>query len=326
MFKKRLVFLSLIVVLVIGLGGCNPNAYPNKPLEIIAPAGAGGGWDTLARTISATLEAERIYPQAVTVTNQSGGGGGVGLSYISAKKGDDYELIVYSPPAIILTLNKTFPESYKILTPLAKLITDYQIVLVKADSPYKTLTDLLNAIQKNAAEVKLGGGSAAGSMDHLSFAKIASAAGLDPKNLVYVAFSGGGEAITALLDNQVAFVTTGTGESLAQVQAGKVRALAVTSAERLGGALKDVPTVRESGYNATYEVWRGVFGAPGMSKEAQDWWAGRLKTMTETQTWKDALAKLQWQPAYADAVTFTRFLADEEVSYRTLMGNLGFLK
>lgn len=137
---------------------------------------------------------------------------------------------------------------------------------------------------------------------------------MDPKKLVYVAYLGGGEAITALLDGQVVFVTTGAGESLAQVQAGKVRALGVTSPERLSGALKDVPTVRESGYSMTYEVWRGVFGAPGMSKEAQEWWAGRLKAMTETQSWKDALAKLQWQPAYADAVTFTRFLADEEVS------------
>lgn len=225
-----------------------------------------------------------------------------------------------------MTLNKTFPESYKILTPLAKLITDYQIVLVRTDAPYRTLTELLMEIQKNPAAVKFGGGSAVGSMDHLSFAKIASAAGLDPKNLAYVAFSGGGEAITALLDGQVTFVITGAGESLAQVQRGQVRALAVTSPERLSGALKDVPTVRESGYNATYEVWRGVFGAPGMSKEAQNWWAGRLKTMTETQSWKDALAKLQWQPAYADAATFTRFLADEEVSYRTLMGNLGFIK
>lgn len=96
MCKKRVAFISLIVILASTLGGCNPNAYPNQPLEIIAPAGTGGGWDTLARTISATLETEKIYPQAVTVTNQAGGGGGVGLSYISSKKGDDYKLIVFA--------------------------------------------------------------------------------------------------------------------------------------------------------------------------------------------------------------------------------------
>jgi putative tricarboxylic transport membrane protein len=313
--------------LTIVLSACNTGAaYPSKPLEIVAPAGAGGGWDTLARTVNRALEVEKIYPQPMSVLNKTGGGGGVGLAYINSKKGDDYELVVYSPPAIILTLNKTFPDSYKILTPLAKLITDYQVILVKADSPYKTLADLLAAIKKDPNAVKFAGGSAAGSMDHLAFAKIAKAAGIDPKTLVYVAFSGGGEAITTLLGNNVAFVSTGTGESLAQLQAGTVRALAVTSPERRTGVLKDVPTVKESGYNVTYEVWRGIFGPPGMSKEAQDWWAVNLKKMSESKTWKDSLATLQWEPAYADAAAFTKFLADEEVSYTALMTDLGFIK
>lgn len=327
MFKKRLIVISIFTILAIVLGACNAGGgYPSKPLEIIAPAGAGGGWDTLARTVNLALEAEKIYPQPMSVLNKTGGGGAVGLGYINSKKGDDYELIVYSPPAIILTLNKTFPDSYKILTPLAKLITDYQIILVKANSPYKTLADLLAAIKKDPTAVKFAGGSAAGSMDHLAFAKIAKTAGIDPKGLVYVAFSGGGEAITTLLGNNVAFVSTGIGESLAQLQAGTVRGLAVTSAERRTGVLKDIPTLKESGYNVTYEVWRGIFGAPGMSKEAQDWWGANLKKMSETKTWKDSLAKLQWEPAYADAATFTKFLADEEASYTTLMTDLGFIK
>ncbi len=327
MFKKRLTFVSLVSILAIVLAACSSTAsYPAKPLEIIAPAGAGGGWDTLARTVNMALEQEKIYTQPMSVLNKTGGGGAVGLSYINSKKGDDYELIVYSPPAIILTLNKTFPDSYKILTPLAKLITDYQVILVKADSPYKTLADLIAAIKKDPTAVKFAGGSAAGSMDHLAFAKIAKAAGVDPKGLVYVAFSGGGEAITTLLGNNVAFVSTGTGESIAQLQAGTVRALAVTSPTRRTGVLKDVPTVIECGYNVTYEVWRGIFGAPGMSKEAQDWWSANIKKMTETKSWKDALAKLQWEPAYADAATFTQFLADEEKSYTALMTDLGFIK
>ena len=324
---KRLALVSLIALLAIVLGACTAGtSYPSKPLEIVAPAGAGGGWDTIARTVNRALEVEKLYPQPMSVLNKTGGGGGVGLAYVNSKKGDDYELVVYSPPAIILTLNKTFPDSYKILTPLAKLITDYQVILVKADSPYKTLADLIAAIKKDPTNVKFAGGSAVGSMDHLAFAKIAKAAGIDPKSLVYVAFSGGGEAITTLLGNNVAFVSTGTGESLAQLQAGTVRALAITSPTRGTGVMANVPTVIESGYNVTYEVWRGIFGAPGMSKEAQDWWSTTLKKMVETQTWKDSLAKLQWVPAYADAATFTKFLADEETSYTALMTDLGFIK
>jgi len=181
-------------------------------------------------------------------------------------------------------------------------------------------------VKKNPGAVKFAGGSSPGSMDHLAFCKIAKVSGVNPKDLVYVAFSGGGEALTTLLGGNVPFVSSGTGEVLAQIQAGTVRALAITSAERRGGPLKDIPTLKELGINATYEVWRGVFGAPGMSKDAQGWWAKTLKAMVGTKTWKDSLEKLQWVDAYADADAFSKFLTEEEKSYRELMTDLGFAK
>jgi len=326
MMKRQLILLSLILLLPVLLAVPSQGAYPTRPLEIVAPANPGGGWDALARTMNRVLEIEKLYPQPISVLNKPGGGGAVGLAYVFQKKGDDYEMVVFSPPLIINTINKTFTQNYKELTPLAKLITDYQIFIVKADSPYKTFKDLLDALKKNPGAVKFAGGSSPGSMDHLAFCKVAQLAGINPKDLSYVAFSGGGEAITTLLGGNVAFVSTGIGESLAQLQAGTVRALAVTSPERLSGALKDVPTVKESGINTTYEVWRGVFGVPGMSKEAQAWWSKTLKTMVGTKTWKESLEKLQWLDAYAGAEDFTKFLAAEEKSYQELMVTLGFAK
>ena len=327
MFTRRVVLASLIVALSLTLAGPSESAtYPARPLELVAPANPGGGWDALARTMNRVLEIEKLYPQPMSVLNKPGGGGAVGLAYIFQKKADDYELVAFSPPLIINTLNKTFTQNYKELTPLAKLITDYQVFIVKADSPYKTFKDLLDALKKNPGAVKFAGGSSPGSMDHLAFCKVAQLAGINPKELSYVAFSGGGEAITTLLGGNVAFVSSGIGESLAQIEAKTVRALAVTSPARLGGLLKDVPTVKESGINTTYEVWRGVFGVPGMSKEAQAWWAKTLKTMVGTKTWKESLEKLQWLDAYAGAEDFTKFLADEQKSYQELMVTLGFAK
>jgi putative tricarboxylic transport membrane protein len=325
--NKRLALVSVFVLISIVLSACNAGGgYPSKPLEIVAPAGAGGGWDAIARQINRALEVEKLYAQPMSVLNKAGGGGAVGLSYITSKKGDDYELVVYSPPLIINTLNKTFTDDYKTLTPLAKLITDYQAFVVKADSPYKTIADLLNDIKKNPTAVKFAGGSSPGSMDHLAFCKVAKAYGIDPKALVYVPFSGGGEAVTALLGGNVAFTSIGVGEVLPQLQAGTLRALAVSSSERRGGAMKDVPTLKESGINVTYEVWRGVFGTPGMSKEAKDWWSATIKKMVTTATWKDGLEKLQWVDSYAGSDDFAKFLAEEEVSYKTLMTDLGFVK
>jgi len=326
MVKREWILFSLVLLLPAFLVVPSQGAYPARPLEIVAPANPGGGWDAIARTMNRVLEIEKLYPQPISVLNKPGGGGAVGLAYIFQKKADDYELVAFSPPLIINTLNKTFTQNYKELTPLAKLITDYQVFIVKADSPYKTFKDLLDALKKNPGAVKFAGGSSPGSMDHLAFCKVAQLAGINPKELSYVAFSGGGEAITTLLGGNVAFVSSGIGESLAQIEAKTVRALAVTSPARLSGLMKDVPTVKESGINTTYEVWRGVFGVPGMSKEAQAWWAKTLKTMVGTKTWKESLEKLQWLDAYAGAEDFTKFLADEQKSYQELMVTLGFAK
>ena len=327
MFTKRLVLASMILLLPLALAAVGDGAtYPTRPLEIVAPSNPGGGWDALARTLNRVFEVEKLYPQPISVLNKPGGGGAVGLAYIFQKKGDDYELVVYSPPLIINTINKTFTQNYKELTPLAKLITDYQIFIVKADSPYKTFKDLLDALKKNPGAVKFAGGSSPGSMDHLAFCKVAQLAGVNPKEVSYVAFSGGGEAITTLLGGNVAFVSSGIGESLPQIEAKTVRALAVTSPTRLAGVLKDVPTVKETGIDTTYEVWRGVFGPPGMSKEARDWWAKTLKTMVGTKTWKESLEKLQWLDAYAGPQDFAKFLENEQKSYQELMATLGFAK
>lgn len=328
MKKTFLASFALIFLLSMMFAAYSEGAsYPTRPLEIVAPANPGGGWDAMARTINIVLEKEKLYSQPMSVLNKPGGGGAVGMAYINSKKGDDYELVVYSPPLIIKTIDKTFPEPYTTLTPLARLITDYQVIIVKKDSPYKTLKDLLADIKKNPGAVKFAGGSAPGSMDHLAFCKIAKAAGINPKDLVYVAFSGGGEALTTLLGGNVAFVSSGTGEVLSHIEAGTVRALAISSPKRAAsGPLKNVPTVKEAGVNVTYEVWRGVFGAPGMSKEAQDFWAKTTKKMVATKTWKEQLEKLSWLDAYQDSKEFGKFLADEEKSYKELMTDLGFAK
>ncbi len=327
MVKKICMVVALVLLLpVLFVGQSEGAAYPSRPLEIVAPANPGGGWDAMARTINRVLEIEKLYPQPMAVLNKPGGGGAVGMAYINSKKGDDYELVVFSPPLIINTIHKTFSQPYSTLTPLAKLITDYQVFIVKADSPYKTFNDLMAAIKKNPGAVKFAGGSSPGSMDHLAFCKVAKLAGVNAKDLSYVAFSGGGEALTTLLGGNVAFVSSGTGEVLQHIQAGTVRALAITSGTRGGGPLKDVPTLKEVGINTTYEVWRGVFGAPGMSKDAQAFWAKTIKTMVATKTWKESLEKLQWVPAYEDAAGFAKFLTDEEKSYRELMTDLGFAK
>jgi len=327
MMRKAIVLVSIAILLSGAVfTAAAADTYPSKPLEIIAPANAGGGFDALARAIDRALNVEKLYPAPTSVANVPGGGGAIGFAKMESKAKDNYELIVFSPPLIIGNINGTFPGHYTEITPLAKLITDYQLFLVKADSPYKTFKELLDAVKKNPQAVKFAGGSAAGNMDHLAFCKVAKAYGIDPSKLVYLATNGGGEAIISLLGNNVSFVSTGVGEALGQIAAGTVRALAITSATRGTGVIANVPTVKEAGINVTYEVWRGIFGTPGMSKEAQGWWVKTLKTMSGTATWKDSLAKLQWTDAFAPSEEFAAFLVDEYKSYQELMKDLGLSK
>jgi putative tricarboxylic transport membrane protein len=327
--KRALLYVLIGLSLVLSAcGGASASKYPDQAVEIIAPANPGGGWDTLARTIQVSLETEELVPQPLSVTNKPGGGGGVGLAYMAAQKGNDYTLVVYSPPLVINAINGTFEgKTYKDLTPLAKLITDYQIIVVKADSPYQSLEDLLNAMRADPKAIKFAGVSSPGSMDHVAFAKIAKAAGIDPKQLEYIAFAGGGEATTALLGGNVTFLSTGIGESVAQLEAGTIRALAITAPERLkSDLLKDVPTVKELGYDVTYEIWRGVFGAADMSPEAKAYWEATIKTMVQSPTWKAQLEKLNWTDAYAPSSEFTTFLGQETETYQALLTELGFAK
>jgi putative tricarboxylic transport membrane protein len=301
--------------------------YPSKPLEIVVSNNPGSGWDQLGRAINVSLEKEKLYPQPMSVVNKPGGGGTVGFLYALSQEKNDYELIPFSPPILIKTIDTTLQGSYKDLTPLAMLTTDFECVAVKADSPFKTLKDLIDAMKKDAGAYKVAGGSSVGSMDHLSFLKIAQAAGIDPSKVIYVATSGGGEAMTMLLGgNNVAFASTDTGSVKAQLEAGTVRVLAISAAARRPGVFANVPTVKESGYNVTFDVWRGVFGVPGMSKEAQAWWAATLKKMVTTETWKGQLANYGWAEGYMAQADFAKFLDADYALFVDLMKKVGLTK
>lgn len=163
--------------------------YPEKPIMVIAPAGAGGGWDLTARTTAKILTEEKLVPVGMPVENRTGGGGAIALEYVvNEKKGDAYTLVVYSPPLLLINLNGTTEKSFRDLTPLAQLYTDYQVIAVKADSKYTDIKQLMDELKQNPQAVTVGGASAPGSMDHLSFMLPAFRSGVAIKDVPYVSF------------------------------------------------------------------------------------------------------------------------------------------
>lgn len=296
---------------------------PSRAVEFIAPANPGGGWDTLVRTTSNVIRTESLADVNFAAINVPGGGGAVAWAQIARDNKNDHKLFATSPPIILVPLAGTSRFNHNDFTPVARLITDYSIVLVSHDSPHQTINDLLAAIGENP-RLSVGGGSAAGSMDHISIAGAAAAAGLNAASVNYIAFSGGGEAMTSLLGGHVEAVITGAGEASAQLEGGKIRALGVSSPERIAGL--DVATYKEQGLDYTFDIWRGVMAPKDISAEALRYYENLFARMMETDDWKAATERLGWLDAYQNSEEFGAFLDVQLDQFRAVLSDLGLLR
>jgi putative tricarboxylic transport membrane protein len=296
---------------------------PTQTIEFIAPSGVGGGWDTLVRTSARVLEAEGLVDQSFAAINTPGGGGAVAWTQIAADAGNPHKLFATSPPIILVPLSGQSQYDHEDFTPIARLITDYSILLVQADSPHETAQDLFDAIRENPG-LAVGGASAPGSMDHIAAAGSASAAGVDAASVNYISFTGGGDAMIQLMGGHVEAVMTGAGEASGQVASGELRALAVSAPERIE-ALPDVPTFLEQGIDYTFEIWRGVMGPPDMPEEAVAYWEDVFAQMLETDSWDEATDQLGWLNAYQNSEEFGAFLDEQREQFGSVLGDLGLL-
>lgn len=303
--------------------------YPKKSIAVVAPSGAGGGWDLTARSLTKVLGETKLVDQTMTVENKPGGGGAVYLAeYATQHKKDDYKLYVNSPPILINNLKKegNSPYGYKNTTPLAQLTKDFGAIVVKEDSKYNSLKELMEAVKKDPKSVTAAGGSAPGSMDHLVAVLPAYKSGVDPKTVKYVSYDGGGEAIAALLGGNADYIATDASAVGEFLKAGKVKVLGVSATERLKGDLADVPTFKEEGIDADFTIWRGIFGPKEMSDSAKDFWAKTLKDLNDSKEWQAELERNGWESEFKDAEEFTSFLEEQEKQVEDLLKSLGMNK
>lgn len=302
--------------------------YPKKAMEFIAPSGAGSGWDLTIRTVAKCLQDAKLVSVPMPVTNVTGGGGGVALSFLEQNKGSDKVLAVYSPPLCLIHLNGSTPMNYKDnTTPIAKLITDYGCFAVDKNSKYNTINDVMDALKKDPKSVKIGGTSSAGSMDHLQFLKVAKAAGVENIDQIdYISFQDG-QATAQLMGGHVDLVTSGISDTVGLVESGSVKVLAITADKRVGtGIVAQMPTCVEQGIDATFYNWRGIFGPKDMPESARKFWEDALTKMCETQEWKDSCAKYGWDQAFANSQDFMTFLDQVNGEYASLLDEIGMLK
>ncbi|MFO1164790.1 MAG: tripartite tricarboxylate transporter substrate binding protein [Paracoccus sp. (in: a-proteobacteria)] len=290
---------------------------------IIAPANPGGGWDQTARTMQTVMQEDGISP-SVQVQNVPGAGGTIGLAqFASQNKGNPDALIVggYVMVGAILTNNS--PVSLKDVTPIARLTGEYEAIVVPAASPIQDMKGLIEALKADPGAVSWAGGSAGGT-DHIAVGLIAKAAGVDPTKINYIAYSGGGEALAAILGNQVTAGVSSLGEFDAQVKAGTLRLLAVSSPERIEGA--DAPTLKEAGLDVELQNWRMVAAAPGLSDEQKAKVSADIEKMVKSENWQKQLADKGWSDTYLSGADFDAQLAKDEEATAAVLKDIGLVK
>ncbi|MDL2298724.1 tripartite tricarboxylate transporter substrate binding protein [Synergistaceae bacterium OttesenSCG-928-D05] len=324
---RKFVLLLMTAIILTMASAAFAASYPSKNFECIAPAGPGGGWDTTMRMVAKVLTEQKLVTTAMPVVNKPGGGGGVALTYMQRKKGDPYELIVFSPPLILINLTGQSKLGYKDITPISMLINDFGAFAVPKNSKYKSLNEVFEAIKKDPKSVKIGGTSSLGSMDHVQFLVAAKAAGVtDLKGIQYIAFQGG-EGLAAIMGAHIDLLSTGMAELVGPKESGDVKILALTSPKRIpSGPLADVPTLYEIGINAEYINWRGIFGAPGMPEAERKFMEDALKKMTETADWKEICERNGWTQVYLNAAEFKSFLDKSNEETKSLLAEIGMLQ
>lgn len=293
---------------------------PTRPIEVVVHTGPGGGNDVLGRAIAQMMEKEKLLPTRLIILNKPGGNGAVAAAYLKEKAGDTGTIGLITSVWIATPLvSKEAQVTLKDLQPIARLMLEPAVIVVRADSPYKTLKDFIDAAKAKPGQLKQSGGSLT-SRDNLVHQALQAHTGA---KWAYVSFPGGGERVAALLGGHVDMMVIEPQEAGEQIRAGKLRAIAQISDHRLA-KMPDVPTLKEAGFDVTLAPQiRGVVAPPGVPKEAVAYWEDRFAKLVQTPSWKKYLADNQVEEGYQNATDFEKSIDAIEKQLRPQLQEAG---
>jgi putative tricarboxylic transport membrane protein len=296
---------------------------PAKPIEFVIPAGTGGGADQMARLIAGIAEKDKLSPRPLIVVNKSGGAGAEGFLYVKGKKGDEYTIIITLSNLFTTPLATGTPFNWRDLTPVSRMALDRFILWVNEETPYKSAKEYLAAVKK-APGMKMGG-TGSKQEDQIITVLLEQTQGV---KFTYVPFKGGGEVCVNLVGNHVDSTVNNPIECVSHWKAKRVRPLAVFDPERIPDAdWKAIPTVKEAlGTDISYNMLRGIFGAPGMPKEAVDWYVGFLKKVFDSKDFQEYLHKGALKPAFTSGSEYVKWVEENEKLHKELMEKGGLIQ
>lgn len=289
-------------------------------LRIMVPNSAGGGYDTTARVAAKVMEDEGIA-EGIEVFNLEGAGGTVGLARTVNEAGNGDLALLMGLGVVGASYTNDTDATLTQTTPLAKLIEEPGAVMVPKDSPFQTIDDLVAAWQADPSGLTVGGGSSPGGPDHLLPMQLAEAVGIDPREVNFVSYDGGGDLLPAILGSKLDFATSGAGEFLDQIESGEVRVLATSGEERLEQV--DAPTLVESDVDLVFTNWRGIVAPPEVDDADRDDMIAALEELHASDGWEQALEDNGWEDAFMTGDEFEAFLTEQDARVRDTLSQLG---
>jgi putative tricarboxylic transport membrane protein len=302
--------------------GALPAAHAATNLKMMIPANPGGGWDSTGRALGKAFTEGKLV-DTVQYDNKGGAAGAIGLAqFANSAKGDGSSLMMMGAVMLGGIITGKPPVGLDKVTPIARLTSEYNVFVLPANSPFKTMKDVVEQMKKDPGSVKWGGGSR-GSTEHIAACMLARSQGIDPKKVNYVAFRGGGEATAAILGGNVTVGGSGYSEFAEYITSGKMKPIGVTSDKRIKGI--DVPTMKEQGYDVVLGNWRGVYAGAGITAAQRKELTDLVVRATKTPAWIEALAKNAWTPALLTGKEFDDFVDYEFAALRATMHLSGML-
>jgi len=318
---RRDAFLKSMAALA-AAGALPMSARAAANLKMMIPANPGGGWDTTGRALGKALT-DSGAASTVSYDNKGGAAGTIGLAqFVNSTKGDGNSLMVMGAVMLGGIITGKPPVQLSQATPIARLISEYNVFVLPANSPLKSMKDVVEQMKKDPGSVKWGGGSR-GSTEHIAAAMLAREVGVDPSKINYVPFRGGGEATAAILGGNVTVGGSGLSEFQEYITAGKMKAIAVTSEARLKGV--DAPTMKELGYNVVLGNWRGVYGAADITPAQRKALTDAIVAATKHKSWTEAMERNGWTSAMLTGPAFDKFVDDEFAGLRAIMAKSGMI-
>ena len=322
---------SAIATALLAIGAPAQAAWePSKPVELVVPAGTGGGADQMARLIQGVVIKYKLMKEPLIVVNKSGGAGAEGFLDVKGAKGDPNKLIVTLSNLFTTPLATGVPFNWRDMTPVSMMALDQFILWVNAETPYKTGKEYLDAVKKAGPSKMKMGGTGSKQEDQILTVGLEKATGT---KFIYVPFKGGGEVAVQLVGKHIDSSVNNPIEAVAQWRAGKLRPLCVFDEKRLPYKNKvtdtmawgDIPTCKEAGVPTSYVMLRGIFMAPGVTKEESDFYVNMLKKVRETPEWKDYMEKGAFNQTSMSGEEYVKWLGQAENLHRNLMKEAGFL-